>query len=60
MTQYVSVAHIRSDVFIIMLHIASMFEIVILSHTSLVEGIREGSYASLVKTRGQDMCTHSR
>ena len=39
----------------IMLHHASQFEIAILSHTSLVEGIR----ASLMKrsTRGQDMCT---
>ena len=37
-TQYVSVAHIRSDVFIIMLHHASKFEIAILFHTSLAEG----------------------
>ena len=39
MTQYVSVAQIRSDVFFIMLHHASKFEITILFHTSLVEDI---------------------
>ena len=39
MTQYVSVAQIRSDVFFIMLHHASKFEITILFHTSLVKDI---------------------
>ena len=45
----------------IMLHHASQFDIAILSHTSLVEGIRECFEASLMKrsTRGQDN-VHSR
>ena len=44
---------------IIMLYHSSQFEIAILSHTSLAEGISEGFKASLMKrsTRGQDMCT---
>ena len=51
MTQYVSVAQIRSDVFFIMLHHASKFEITILFHTSLVEDIIKQ------RSAGQDMCT---
>ena len=59
MTQYVSVAQIRSDVFFIMLHHASKFEITILFHTSLVEDIIKRRFETFLMQRsaGQDMCT---
>ena len=58
MAQYVSVAQIRSDVFFIMLHHTSKFEITILFHTSSAKGIvkRRLLIISGEQEYGQDMC----
>ena len=59
MTQYVSVAQIRSDMFFIMLYHASKFEITILFHTSMVEDIIKSRLLNIsdAKECWQDMCT---
>ena len=63
MAQYVSVTHISSDVFFIMLHHTSKFEITILFHTSPEKGIikRRLLIISDEQAHGQDMCkvTHT-
>ena len=59
MTQYVSVAQIRSDVFFIMLRHTSKFEITILFHTSLAGGITKRRLLIIADEQeyGQDMRT---